>query len=150
MMGVDDRLDDILDAWQVAFERGTEIHPAELCRSCPDLLPELERKVEFIRRMAAIHPRPDTDSTAGNGGRDGCSGRDSAEAQVRTPADHPSWPLIPGYEVVAEIARGGMGVVYAVRDLSLDREVAVKAPFPAARHPVASRDSRRRRELQRR
>ncbi|MFO0842695.1 MAG: tetratricopeptide repeat protein [Gemmataceae bacterium] len=45
------------------------------------------------------------------------------------PADAPT---IPGYAINAEIARGGMGRVYAGRDLTLDREVAIKTLLPGA------------------
>ena len=41
-------------------------------------------------------------------------------------------PQIPGYRITAEIARGGMGQVYAGYDLTLGREVAIKMLLPRA------------------
>jgi len=41
-------------------------------------------------------------------------------------------PVVPGYRVLGEIARGGMGRVLAASDLTLHREVALKLLLPGA------------------
>jgi eukaryotic-like serine/threonine-protein kinase len=38
--------------------------------------------------------------------------------------------VVPGYTVIREVARGGMGVVYAAHDPTFDREVAIKVMHP--------------------
>src|SRR5262249_35291253 len=57
------------------------------------------------------------------------------------PADDAALPQVPGYRVECLLGRGGMGVAYKARDLSLDRDVAVKLlqdRYPAD-SPIACR-----------
>jgi predicted ribosomally synthesized peptide with SipW-like signal peptide len=63
-----------------------------------------------------------------------------ADADADAPAS--DLPAVPGYRVLREIARGGMGRVLAAHDLTLDREVALKILLPGANADRFVRESK--------
>ncbi len=81
------------------------------------------------RRTVECVPSSQTPATVADTGD--CGAGDSTGPYLPPPpADAPS---IPGFRVTGEIARGGMGRVYAAHDLTLDREVAIKTLLPGAK-----------------
>jgi serine/threonine-protein kinase len=98
--------------------------PEEVCRDCPELLPEVRqrwRQFQLIdAQVRTLLPGLGTSSDAGNPSSPPLSRR----GNEGVPAD--KLPDIEGYEVQGVLGHGGVGVVYHARHLKLNRTVALK------------------------
>jgi len=71
------------------------------------------------------------------------TGLASLDTTLDAPADTPSKTGlfgIPGYQVIGELARGGMGIVYRARQLEPQRDVALKMLLPHQLGSAAMRE----------
>ncbi len=123
----DERLAGLLAEMTDAVVRGQAVDLEAVCGEHPDLAAELRRLWGAVMVADAA----------------GSHSRHSAEPDL---TEWPETMLQPpcrfaGYELLEEIGRGGMGIVYRARQLNLDREVAVKMIL---RGPLASGADRER------
>src|SRR5437764_11882959 len=69
---------------------------------------------------------------------------DGGPPREAVPADEAVRLSVPGYEILRELGRGGMGVVYLARQLDLNRLVALKMILSGEHAGAAERDRFRR------
>ncbi len=116
-----DRLLSLMSQWYEDWGAGRDRTPEELCPDSPQLQAELRVRIDAVKQL-----------------------EERASSIGDAPADVPDQPL-PGqlgdrYRVFYEIARGGMGAVFAAQDVRLRRPVAVKVMLGCHLHHASVRN----------
>ncbi|HEV3005753.1 MAG TPA: serine/threonine-protein kinase, partial [Pirellulales bacterium] len=117
--GADARLLALVEQLTERLQQGVDIDLESLVRSNPQYANELRRFVPAIEALVGF----------------GCD-QPPPNATGETPECELPTRLLGDFRIVCEIGRGGMGVVYEARQLSLDRRVALKVlPFAGMLDP---------------
>jgi serine/threonine-protein kinase len=112
--GADPRLDELLLRWEELHEQGRTLTPDELCSTCPELAPELARRIALLGKLDPLLGKIQT------------TGDVPAPAAPARAESRQSATVHAEYRDLRFHAEGALGQIFLARNAELNRDEALK------------------------